>query len=211
LVKSISIRNEGLNQKLYHVLKKMIIYNELALGSRLVIKELCDKFKVSSSPVRDALHYLVANGLVEDRENGYYVISPSLKDVEEIYEMRCLLEPFALGQIFSHLNSQYLIDLRKRIIECSNEQNFQNDMDFHNTISENCQNRRLKKQLQILANQSFIIGYKLHSKANSIHDEIDEHLEILDALLSKDYELANANLKQHLNNSKERIIKYCFK
>jgi DNA-binding GntR family transcriptional regulator len=206
----IVIKNEGLNLKLYHVLKEMIILNELEPGRRLVIKELCEKFEVSSSPVRDALHYLAANGLVEDRENGYYVICPSESDVEEIYEMRGLLEPFALIQIFPRLKSQYLTDLRDRIMKSSTEQNFQNDMDFHNILSENCQNLRLKKQLQILANQSFLIGYKLHSTTN-IHEEIGEHLEILDALISRNLELANSNLKQHLIKSKERIIKYCFK
>lgn len=203
------IRSETLNLKLYDVLKKLIIYNELEPGSRLVIRELCKEYKVSSTPVRDALHYLAANGLVEDRKRGYYVIEASERDVEEIYEMRGILEPFALEQVFPHLSREYLMDLRKKILKSSAENNFQNDMDFHDTISKNCQNYRLKKQLEILANQSFQIGYKLHRGTN-IHEEIGEHLAVLDALINQDLELASANLKRHLANSKERIIKYCF-
>ena len=203
------IKSETLNLQLYNVLKNKIIYNELAPGSRLVINELCKEYQVSSTPVRDALHYLTANGLVEDRNNGYYVIEASEKDVEEIYEMREILEPFALEQVFPHLSQEYLKDLRKKILDSSPENNFQNDMDFHNTISEYCKKYRLKKQLQILANQSFHIGYKLH-RGTQIHDEIGEHLSVLDALIEQDLALASANLRRHLANSKERIIKYCF-
>jgi GntR family transcriptional regulator of gluconate operon len=205
----LSIKSEPLKSKLYHILKEMIINNQLEPGYRLVINELREKFGVSSTPVRDALHYLEADGLVENKENGCYVINLSKNDVEEIYEMRELLEVAALEQAFSGFEKQKLTVLREKMVNSNAKNNFANDMEFHNSISESCHNQRMKRQLQTLADQSFQVGYKLHSNTN-IHDEIPEHILILDALIKGDLELAKTNLRKHLQNTKSRIIQHCF-
>ncbi len=187
----------------------MIINNDLKSGSRIVINELCQIFNVSSSPVRDALHYLQADGLIESKHNGYYVINLTRKDIEELYEMREVLEVFAVESVFGYLNKMKLKELLDRIMNSNDEDNFKNDMEFHNFIIENCRNKRLKDQLRILANQSYHIGFKLHKKV-TVHKEIQEHIKVIKAMLENDLILTIDLLKEHLRNTKKRIIEMCF-
>ena len=75
----------------------------------------------------------------------------------KIYEMREILEPFALEQVFS-LSQEYLKDLRKKIWIVP--RTISRTTWIFPIPSRSCKNYQLKKQLQILANQSFQIDCK---------------------------------------------------
>jgi DNA-binding GntR family transcriptional regulator len=68
----------------------------------LVEADLAEAYGVSKTPVREALLSLTRVGLVEiDSFRGARVRGFTTEDVREIYEMRALLEPFALGNAAS--------------------------------------------------------------------------------------------------------------
>ena len=80
-------------------IKKLIINLELKLGQRIDIKELANRFNISQTPIREALSLLVKDELLEYKpRQGYYVVNLSYHDIEEIYELRELIECFALKQ-----------------------------------------------------------------------------------------------------------------
>lgn len=75
-------------------IRRRIVSGELAPGSRLGQSRLAQELGVSRIPVRDALLQLAAEGLVILRPNASASVAPlSIGDLEELYEMRDLLEP----------------------------------------------------------------------------------------------------------------------
>jgi len=75
-------------------IRRRIVSGELAPGSRLGQAQLAEELGVSRIPVRDALLQLAAEGLVTLRPNASASVTPlSITDLEELYELRDLLEP----------------------------------------------------------------------------------------------------------------------
>src|SRR5574341_1376588 len=82
--------------RVYRALKSAITARQFRAGSVLVQEELCKQFRASRTPVRDALTHLQAEGLVLAMPNkGVVVRDFSPKDVNDIYEVRALLESAA--------------------------------------------------------------------------------------------------------------------
>ena len=68
-------------------------------GARLVEEDLAQRLSVSRTPVREALFRLCQMGLVEQRDGGFHVPRLTLRDIQEIFQIRRLLEPEAVAGI----------------------------------------------------------------------------------------------------------------
>ncbi len=77
-------------------LQRDILERRIGLGDHLAQDELCARFDVSRTPVREALARLAASSLVELRPNrGAIVRRPGRREIRELYELRAELEGFA--------------------------------------------------------------------------------------------------------------------
>ena len=86
-----------MKHQIYQILKKEICDGNFPPGQWLQEKELAEKLNVSRSPVREALKQLVDEGLaIEYPNKGVFVKEFTVKDIEEIYEVRILLESYAI-------------------------------------------------------------------------------------------------------------------
>jgi DNA-binding GntR family transcriptional regulator len=86
----------SLAQEIAFRLQCDILDGRLALGERLAQDELCARFGVSRTPVREALQQLHAVNLVSLRPNrGAIVRVPTRREVLDVYELRCEVEGFA--------------------------------------------------------------------------------------------------------------------
>jgi len=205
------LKSDPLNVRMFNILKKMIIYNEFEPGARLVIKDLCNLFRVSSSPVRDALHFLESDGLVKNDGNCYHVLQLNETDVTEIYSMRKVLEPYALDYALPNMDKRELRLLMGRMEAHGNALSaFEDDMAFHSMIIEACDNSYLKKELYFLANQSYHIGFKFHTLTNNRIESNVEHIKVIKAVIDNQPTEASDSLREHLDNSMHRILKNCF-
>jgi len=89
--------NQTIVGKIYTELKEKIINQQIKLNQRISIKEIAKDFGISQTPIREALNRLIKDELVEYKlRRGYYVIRLSCKDLEEIYDLRKLIEVYAL-------------------------------------------------------------------------------------------------------------------
>ncbi len=103
MMSGISIRREqaSLSGQIAESLRRAIIAGELEPGSRLVERDLCERFEVSRGPVREALRQLSAEGLVRhEPHRGPTVESVSEQDVRDLYRVRGSLEGLA-GESFA--------------------------------------------------------------------------------------------------------------
>jgi DNA-binding GntR family transcriptional regulator len=85
-------------------LRERILSHELTAGTSLAQAELARQFGVSRIPVRDALRRLATEGLVDLTQRGSAVVAPlSLADLQELYELRCAVEPLASRLAVPHV------------------------------------------------------------------------------------------------------------
>jgi allantoin racemase len=88
----------------------------LAPGERLTEEHVAAVLGVSRTPVREALGILAQRGLLSRRRgSGFAVSKPSLKSLEDTFELRRLLEPYAARRAASEINAGELAELRKAI------------------------------------------------------------------------------------------------
>lgn len=92
-------------------LRQIIIVGELAPGAPIVIKDLSQRLGISVTPLREALQRLTAYGLVEQRNRRAYVAPLSHAELEDIYELRKLLEPQAVERSVLHADEGWLRQL----------------------------------------------------------------------------------------------------
>jgi DNA-binding GntR family transcriptional regulator len=84
---------------LYDQLRSDLLAGLHEPGSRLAIEALCERHATSQTPLREALNRLVADGLVQRREQrGFAVAEVSAADLIEITRTRCWLEEIALRE-----------------------------------------------------------------------------------------------------------------
>jgi DNA-binding GntR family transcriptional regulator len=80
-------------QKAYTGIRRLMFHNEIVPGQKIAYRELAERLGMSQTPVIQALKWLEFQGLVRnERHRGYYTESISLQEVEEIYDLRELLE-----------------------------------------------------------------------------------------------------------------------
>jgi DNA-binding GntR family transcriptional regulator len=100
------VRATSLADEIAHQLQRDILDGRIALGERLAQDELCARFEVSRTPVREALTKLESSGLVSLRPNrGAIVRTPARREVQEVYELRAELEGFAAERAATRIDA----------------------------------------------------------------------------------------------------------
>ena len=89
------LKPASLREQIYDHLRERIHAGLLTFDDRLVDVDIANKFGVSRMPVREALMQLVHDGMLESTTRGFVLRRYSDKEVEEIFEIRRLLEPAA--------------------------------------------------------------------------------------------------------------------
>ena len=178
-----------------------IIENEIG-------KELC----ISRTPLREALRRLEADGLVyKIRNRGTYVRSFSSEDIVEICEIRSVFELYSLRRCVERVTDEELIALRDELTSLANDapaDSYYNcDIKLHKLIMNFCMNSRMLSILNTLNLQLELFRRVSASTPHRLEKSKDEHLQIISALMSRDYDRAHALLTLHLENVKDSTIK----
>ena len=105
-----------MKHQIYKIIKDEICNGHYPPGYWLQEKELAAKMDVSRSPVREALKQLVDEGLAIDYPNkGVFVKEFTSKDIEEIYDVRIMLESYAIKNSVKLITSNDIKVLRELI------------------------------------------------------------------------------------------------
>ena len=139
---SSKIEHNNLSEKSYQFLAEQIINGVVISGTHLTDLGLSVSLGISRTPVREALNKLVKDGLVEFvPRKGFYVNHLFSEDVNEIYELREILETYGLKKSINNIPEKEidnLINLFNEAIEESKENNFdlaiQADRKLHGII-----------------------------------------------------------------------------
>ena len=201
--------NQTIVGKIYIELKEKIINQQIKLNQRISIKEIAEDFGISQTPIREALNRLIKDELVEYKlRRGYYVIRLSCKDLEEIYDLRKLIEVYALEQgmmretLDKDLFQRYLqdsIEMQKEAIEPKKPLKYCiADRELHLSIVKSSLNEKLYKIYMRM--YPFV---SISQQLDPLYERsLNEHILLIKAILAKNILEAKKILKTHINNCK---------
>ena len=90
----------SLTDRVYSELVSGVVSGELAPGDRLTDRRLAEELGVSRTPIREALQRMVQGGLAEARGRAGWTVSQlGPRDIEELFQLRSLLEPAGIRRI----------------------------------------------------------------------------------------------------------------
>lgn len=209
--------NDCVADEIYEKLKKTIIYMDIEPGHPLTENALAQSLGVSRTPVREALHMLERDQLVERSHNkGYVVRGISEQDMQEIFEVRAVLESWMTekaAEIISEENLEVMEDCLNKAESLYQqgqiEESDEKSNEIHDIIAFVVNNRWGSRTIDTLS--TFTISYKkLASKQEGqIERALEEHRNILEALRAHDSELASQRMIEHIRNSQKAIQKAC--
>ncbi|WP_423393417.1 GntR family transcriptional regulator [Burkholderia sp. LMG 21824] len=193
-------------------LREMIVNGELQAGERLVERDLAERFGISRIPMREAIQRLEREGLLEIfRNRGAVVRMLSASDVQEIYDMRALLEGDAIHRSVKRLDDETLAraELVHRLLGESNVPRRQGELnrEFHALLYSCCGNERQLKAIAELRSQ--VERYE-RLQATLLADTPSfqfEHEEILQACRERNARGARAMTVAHLESARRIVLR----
>ncbi len=197
----------------YQKLKSAIRKRYIKQGSQLVEITLAQQLGVSRTPVRSAIKRLEAEGLVNSIPNrGAFVITPTLKEIEETFLVRAQLEKMATRLTAEKISKNRVRELEtiiKREKEVFDKNNLDeyfavNDM-LHLKIAELSENKVLHAYVKELLDRTriFLILYDPFFKLE--YSPTTEHQMIVDALKNRSPEKAAQAVEAHIKSSIEGL------
>ena len=210
----------NLKTQAYNTIKQKIVQCEYAPGMDLSEEILTDELKISRTPIRDALSRLEQEGLIEIKpKRGITVTSLSIGEINMIFEIRILYEPYILKNYGLSLSEQEL----KKFYEIfspdntdserfvNNDYYYELDASFHEMIIDACPNFYIRQQYKLIQTQSERFRYMTGNKANNrLEDTFQEHIGIIIACLQKDWDIASQKMIKHLEESKKATFQLVF-
>ncbi|GLY70852.1 GntR family transcriptional regulator [Amycolatopsis taiwanensis] len=208
-------QRQALADTVYEAVKAMIMDHEIKPGERVGIDAVARTLEVSPTPVREALARLTADGLVTKRSLAGYRATALLtpEGLEELFEMRLLLEPRAAAFAAENCEDQHLDRIEQllekmRAVPYSGERyagygEFAAlDQLFHDTIAEASRRHLLADAVQRLHSHLHI--FRLGGIEGAGQLTLAEHERILRALLRRNPDRAAAAMTEHLQLSLAR-------
>jgi DNA-binding GntR family transcriptional regulator len=205
-----SLRRTNLRQEAVEVLRAAILGGELAPGSIHSAVSLAELMGVSPTPVREAMLELARSGLVEVLPNrGFLVTVVDDRDLDEVAEMRKLLEIPAMGLVIARASDEQLLQLEQplRELEAAAGRNdvaafLLADRDFHIGLLTTTDNQRLVNIIAELRDQTRIVGLQSLAAAGALQASAAEHRPILEAIRARDVKAAKREMAAHLEHTR---------
>ena len=189
-----------------------ILSGRLHDGSKLTEQTICDKYKVSRTPVREALSKLEVEGLIENIPNrGAFVRGLSEQDIADIMTLRKIYEIQAIRWAVQRITEEEMDELEENF-EFMEFYTLKNDIDkmlninrsFHQMIYRASHNRMLA---QLLSSYQTYIRHDASALSHTedyLNTVLEEHKQIFLAIRERNEEAAVAAMEAHMNSSIRR-------
>lgn len=205
---------ELLSQKVYRILKTEIVKRYLTPGTKLLEVKIAKQMGVSRTPIREAIRELAAEVFVKMSPNQGVIVSiASIEDIQEVLQIRSVLEGLAARLATKVINGEEIKELEKYIEQMEYYANKDNalafsemDVKFHELILNICRNNRLIQIRKNLSDQAHRYRIRSLSIPGRLKHSLKEHQEIVKALKRKDSEQADRLSQKHIKNVLKNIL-----
>ena len=216
------IPRSNLGEEVYRLLWERILDRRLRPGEKLSDLRLSHELGVSRTPVREALHRLVSDGIVRVEPNrGFFVASFSAADIAEIYDLRATLEAMALRAAAPKLTRDQLraaladLDVVEAGLKSARTEAeklaasaafLEVDRGFHRLLVDLAGNSRLRAMVEGLWAQIAVFQWAGSFRDHWTDSAFARHRAIIAALLGGDIDAATAELRRHIEEVKGLVI-----
>ena len=207
---NLGAQHENLDQKVYSILKDMIMERKLLPGQKIPQEKLARDLGISRTPLIGALKFLEQDKLVESvPRRGFFVRLFSKEEMVYIFELREVLEGLAARRAAAKVTDSQIIDLNGFFRDFAGQKSISDykayareDRRFHNFVINVGAKEFLKSILQTTNIISF--SYQvLHTEGlvRPPNETIQEHLAVIEAIKERDSEAAENLMRQHFKKS----------
>jgi len=208
-------RSQGFVEEVFDIIRADIMSLAIPPDTRISIDRLARRLEVSQTPIREALSMLEAIGLVTKRHFVGYCSAPQLNrvQVDQLYEMRLLLEPYGARCAAERMNAIALAELvaleramtpgKSRV---SYDKFADQDSELHDLIAAGSGNPLIRDSLARLHTHLHIFRLRFHSEVAT--EAVNEHAAVIAALSARDPLASEAAMREHIERSYARMVPY---
>ncbi|RKY02478.1 MAG: hypothetical protein DRP55_02805 [Spirochaetes bacterium] len=209
------IKRRSLKDEVLKSLKSLILRDEYAPGERIVIDSLARRLGVSTTPVREALNYLAAQGLlVFEPHKGFILKKWNKKEIEDLMMLRMCLEKMAIRLFIENGFEKNFEKLKSKVEEmksCLKNQDIDKmsicNTDFHNIIVKGSGNNELCNVMSSLGKKLYRVRMLSITFSGRFEESFKEHMRIFDAIRKKDVIEAQKAEEEHINNITKTLLR----
>lgn len=207
----------NLTEEIYRIVKEDILAHKLKSGEKINIDQLARSLEVSNIPIREALSRLQSEGYLHVIPfKGMFVNLMTLKDLNELFEIRLHLEPLAVEKAALIIPDDKLGKLQETMnslqinLSSSSNNGFvtitEMNISIHGTILDYCENTNLQNLVRGYMEQiqRYLTFIRLNLDVLTTNVEWSEHNAILQKLMQRDPKGASDAMSKHIRNSQKR-------
>ena len=196
-------------------LRGRILRGDLEPGARLDMDALAEDLDVSRTPLQGAVERLADEGLVEViPRRGAYVAEPTVQDALEMAQLREALEAFAFRTVASHITDDDLARLTElhqayhdASVQEDSEAAIRADIAFHDYVIQRSGNERLIHFVRRLSILMVALRVSCRMEPVPFLGTREDHLPLLEALASRDAEVAEAAIRRHIRGTQQDLVR----
>ncbi|HOJ11931.1 MAG TPA: GntR family transcriptional regulator [Clostridiales bacterium] len=202
-----------IKEKVFDSIFEDIIRGEYPVNTIINERMLIEKYKVSKSPVREALIELCKENILKSIPRmGYQVVQISPKEIYDILELRLIIEVAALKKTFALLDDNIIEKLEKNIqrtLEFIGEKDIVNcwnrNIGFHLLLCSFCNNNSIYNTLNDILKFCSRGAIQYYQKTWDSSQSVDRnnHISLIDALRKRDFKLAEQILGKDVSSMKD--------
>jgi DNA-binding GntR family transcriptional regulator len=205
----------SLESEVHRRLRDLIVAGELVPGALYSMNELATQLGVSRTPVAQAIARLVDEGMVRvEHRRGLRVLETSGHDLNEIYQIRLLLEPPATHRATGLMRARDHGRLKRALRalcdvadESANVREYlRRDAAFHDVILQASGNQRLAAYVATLRDLQMIRDLSTVDRTRPAADVVADHQRIYERIRSGDGDGAQREMHDHLAITYQRLV-----
>ncbi len=203
-----------LREVVSEALREAITTGILKPGERLMEIQMAEELGVSRTPVREAIRRLELEGfLVMVPRRGTYVSDLSIKDINEVFEIRTALDVLAAGLAAERITEEELEQMERLLVTIGEyidngqaDKIVDADTEFHDVLYRASRNDRLVGIISNLREQ--ITRFRSISMAypGRLKNTLEEHRRLVEAIAQRDPELAQQYAREHMENAEQTLL-----
>ena len=199
-------------QRAYELIREKITTLELPPGAPIDEGALAKELGVGLVPIREALKLLIHDHLVDAPPRGLFVSDINIPDLEQISEIRMLLETYCVRQAAEHALPDDLVILealcqgQAQIPPDQPRRLFDLDHKFHQAIARAAKNKYLAEILEDFYGQSKRLWYLALPQLEFLPAAVETHIELVEAIKKNDADRAEEIMREHIQSFYDKVF-----
>ena len=206
---------KSLGEHVFESLKHSIVRGKISPGEWLVESHIAETLGISRTPVREAIHKLEREGLIERQpRGGFTVLGFKRDDIEETFGIRSVLEGYAARLAAVKHSAQELEDLENKIDEFQNALDRKNmnllpaiNTEFHDLLYSLSKSPKLINMINGLRDQIYRYRQMILKERKFASTSNLDHKKMLTYIRKRDAEGAERLVREHILRGQEMVLK----